>query len=517
MDLGHFYRRNAKLYPNKTVFIYKDIRITFKEFNERVNRLINAISDMAIEKRDRVAIISKNCHQYFEVYGVAEKGGRIIVPLNFRLAGKELAYQINDSEAKVLFVSQEYLDTIDSIRSDLKTVKNFICIGDKPQYMENYEEVVSRYPADEPDVDINEDDIVYLLYTSGTTGLSKGVALTHRANVENAKCYTIELGIRRDDITMDMLPIWHIGSRSFAIMAFQKGCTHVIMDEFDPLATLEIIEKEKVTILPLIPTTLAFLVDSTNIEKYDLSSLRLIHYAGSPMPLALLKKAVKKFGNIFFQSYGQTESGPLISVLSKEDHIWEGCDEEVERLASVGAPIPYVDVRIVDQQSNDLGAGEVGEIIVKSDHIMKGYWKNPEMTAETIKDGWLYTGDMGKFDEKGYIYIVDRRKDMIISGGENIFSREVEEVLYTHPSVLEAAVIGIPDEKWGESVKALIVLKKGKKATEEEIIEYCKRNLTSYKKPKSVEFMDSLPKNPTGKILKRELREKYWKRYERKI
>jgi len=381
--------------------------------------------------------------------------------------------------------------------------------------MASYEQLISSFPPDEPTEEVKTDDPSILFYTSGTTGRPKGAIHTHKSIL--AEAAAVGQNFTTKDIALCVMPFFHVaGSAVYLFPAYASGATIVIHKKFDELAILQTIEREKVTYICLVPAMIIRLLEHPETDKYDLSSLRTIVYTGAPMPFEALKQGVKRFGKIFVQLLGQTETLNL-TILEKEDHNIKGSAKETRRLESVGRPPKAGQIRLVDEKDNDVPVGEVGEIIARSDRMMKGYWKMPKETAETIKDGWLHTGDLGRMDEDGYIYIVDRRKDMIISGGENIYSREVEEVLYTHPAVQEAAVVGIPDEKWGESVKAVIVLRKGHTATEEDIINFCKDRLASYKKPRSVEFWDSLPMTGSGKIMKNEIREKYWKGYEKKV
>jgi acyl-CoA synthetase (AMP-forming)/AMP-acid ligase II len=509
--------RNVECHPDKTAFIFGDKRYTFKEFNNRVNSLINALMDMGVEKGGRVGVLAYNCPQYFEIYCTA-KAGMVGVPLNYRFVGRELAYLINNSEANTVIVEREFLDVMRSIRPEIKGVKNFICLDEPQPDMMYYEELLSKYPPDEPTVEVDEEDLMVLFYTSGTTGVPKGAMHTHKSLITNARITAPLFHLTPDDIVLCVMPFFHVGGSVFYLFpSFYTGCTTAMLSKFDAKLTLETIERERVTNVHPVPTMIVTMLEYPDFHKYDISSLRTILYAASPMPVAALKKGIKLFGeNIFLQAFGQSESG-AITILKKEDHKVEGSEEELKVLLSAGKPFPGIEVRIADDQDNEAPPGEVGEIIVRSEVIMKGYWKMPEETAETLRGGWLHTGDMGRWDENGYLYIVDRKKDMIISGAENIYPREVEEVLYAHPAVLEAAVVGVPDEKWGESVKAVLALKQGMMATEEEIIEHCKQRLASYKKPKSVEFWDSLPKNPAGKIMKKEIRERYWKGREKRV
>ncbi len=505
---------NAQAYPNKIAFIFEDRRHTFREVNQRVNSLVNALADLGVEKGDRVGVLAYNCSQYFEVFGLA-KAGRVCVPLNYRSVGRELAYLINNSEINTLILENVFVDVVSSILHQLDAVRNLICLDAEVEGMLNYEELISRFPADEPVDGVAVDDPAALYYTSGTTGHPKGAIHTH-------KSLTAEIGSHHgsfgsDDIVLCVMPFFHVGgSAAHLFPAFANGATILIHKTFDETEVLDAIQNQKVTYVGLVPAMIIRLLEHRDLDQYDLSSLRTIMYVGAPMPLEALRRGIERFGQVFSQLFGQTET-LNVAVLEKEDHKLEGSAREVGRLQSAGKPLGQGEMRIIDTRGNDVAVGEVGEIVARSDRMMKGYWRLPRETAETIRDGWLHTGDVGKMDEDGYIYLVDRKKDMIISGGENIYSREVEEVLYTHPAVLEAAVVGVPDEKWGEAVKAVVVLKEGAEATEEEIIDYCREHLASYKKPRSVEFRDALPKTGSGKIKKLEISESYWEGYEKRV
>ena len=503
--------RNALLYPDQEAFVYGATRITFSEFNTRVNKLIHALHEMGVRKGDVLGILSWNCLEYADVYGAAMKGGFIASPFNTRLQANELEHIINYSEATTLFVGAELLEVVNSLRPRLPKVRNFISFEGSAPNMIAHRDLLASHSGQEPDVQVDEDDPVGIVYTSGTTGLPRGALYTHRRFIEDAKTLAIDMGLQPGHKRIQITPLFHIaGNTHFRSSLYTAGC-NVLLKFFDPAATLQIIQDEQATHMDIVPTHLVAMLNLPDLDKYDINSMKLMWYGASPMPLEVLKKGMKVFGPIFAQGYGQSESGPAISHLSKEDHdVLDRPEAEQKKLMSAGRPDMGVQVRIVDDAGNDVKLGEMGEIIVRSKQIMVEYWHKPDDTKASIRDGWLYTGDMGYYDEQGYIYIVDRRKDLIISGGENVYPREVEEVLYRHPTVLEAAVIGIPDPYWVERVHAVVVLKKGASTTDEELIAFCKEYVAGYKAPKSVEFVDSLPKNPAGKILKRELRAKYW-------
>jgi len=509
--------RSVKFYPDKTAIAFEGSRHTYQEFNKRVNRLANALINLGVKEGDRVPVLQDNCHQYIELYFAIPKIGAVIVPLNYRLGTRELLHILNDIEPEVMFVGKDFLNVTDSIKPELKkSIRKYICIEGPHEGMESYENLLGDSSETEVDCKVSEDDVAFQIYTSGTTGKPKGAMLTHRNVVSNTITATLERKRFEPDIYLGVVPVFHVAVENILQMLYVGG-TVILLKQFDPKTVLEMIERKKVTYVTLVPAMINFLLDYPDIDKYDLSSLSLLFYGASPMPVDRLKKAMAVFKCDFMQTFGQTEASPMISILRPDDHIPDGSEEEVKRLASCGRRAFNVEVKIVDEDDNKVAAGEVGEILAKGHNVMKGYWNMPEETAKTLRNGWLHTGDMGRMDDEGYIYIVDRKKDMIISGGENIYPKEIEEVLYTHPSILEAAVIGVPDEKWGEAVKAVVVLKEGEKVTEDEIIEFCKKNLAGYKKPKSVNFIDTLPRTPSGKVLKPELREKYWKRYGRKV
>jgi long-chain acyl-CoA synthetase len=502
--------RNALLHPDREALIFGTERVTFAEFNARVNSLIHALQSMGVNKGDVVGVLSWNCLDYIYVFGAAMKGGLIISPFNCRLQAEELDYLINYSEANTLFVGPEFVGMAGQLRPRLAKVKNFISFEGSASGMLGYRDLLANFAQEEPDVQVEEDDPLYIFYTSGTTGVPKGALYTHRCAVEDARTRAIEMNLQAGDKNILMMPLFHIGGADPLRVLFYLAGTSIIIRDFDPVTVLKTIQDEKATDIQIVPTHLAAFLALPNLKKYDVSSLKRIFYTGSPMPVELLKRGIAMWGFIFCQGYGLTETGPNVSTLHEEEHrVLYRPAEEQEILDSAGQPNVGVQVRVVDKDDNDVAAGEAGEIVVKSKQMMVEWWHKPEETRETVVDGWLHTGDIGRYDQKGYIYIVDRKKDMICSGGENIYPRDVEEVIYQHPAVLEAAVIGLPDPYWVEKVHAVISLKKGASLTAEEIINFCKGKIARYKAPKSVEFVESLPKSPSGKILKRELRDSY--------
>jgi long-chain acyl-CoA synthetase len=512
--------RNALLHSDREAFIYGKDRVTFSRFNERVNNLIHGLQSYGLKKYDGIGILSWNSLECTEITGAAMKGGFIVSPLNPRMHPDELEYLINYSEVKVLFVGPELVEAVDGLKSRLKNVSLYIALEKPADGMTFHNDLLAGFPSAEPDVDVEETDPFIIFYTSGTTGTPRGAVYTHVRKMEEARNKALQVGLKPYNRHIMILPLFHIGGWSHFWAFFYVGASNVIMAQrsFDPKATLEAIRDEEATDIHIVPTHLVGMLSVPGAERYDMKHLERMWYAASPMPTELLRKGMAAFGEVFAQGYGQTESGPDIAILTKEAHrVQDKSPEEQNVLASCGQPCIGVHVRILDEENEDVESGAVGEICVQSKSIMVGYWKRPDETAKTIIDGWLHTGDMGYYDENGFIYIVDRKKDMIITGGENVFPREVEEVLYRHPGVLEAAVIGIPDEKWVERVHAVITLKEGENPSADDIMTFCRDNLARYKAPRSVELVDALPKNPQGKILKRELRNRYWQGKERKI
>ncbi len=512
--------RNALLSPDKEAFIYGPQRITFSQYNSRVNSLIHALQSLGVKKGDGIGVISWNCIEYTDIYGAGMKGGFVVSPFNPRMQADELDYIINYSEVNTLFVGPEFTALVDRLRPRLPKIKHYISLEGKASDMHSHDGLLQTFPKEEPPVDVREDDPFVIFYTSGTTGVPRGAVYTHYRKIEEARTKVLTTGLKPDNKHVMIMPLFHIGGWSHFWAFFYIGASNVIMAQrsYDPAATLQIIQDERATDLHIVPTHLVGMLALPSIDDYDLSSLKQMWYAASPMPVELLRKGIERFGPVFGQGYGQSESGPDISILPEEfHHVLDKSPEEQKILASCGQPCLWVHARIVDDENNDVEPYAVGEIVVQSKSVMAGYWHMPDETSRVMAGGWLHTGDMGYYDEKGFMFIVDRKKDLIISGGENVYPREVEEVLYRHPAVSEVAVIGVPDDKWVERVHAVVTLKEGQQATAEEIINFCKGNLAKYKAPGSVEFVESLPKNPQGKILKREIREKYWKDKKRRV
>lgn len=509
MLFGDLIIRNARRYPHKDGIICGKERFTWSQVDARVNKLVRGLNRLGVKKGDRVAILSNNCHQFLECYCAGGKSGIITVPLNYRLVGRELVYILNNSEANSLIVSPDYVPVIRPILNELNYLKNKILLTGNEEDFLNYEGLLEKESPEKIEPQLDEQDLFWIMYTSGTTGHPKGVMITHKNVLTDALDDMYAYRMQKDDAMMVTPPLYHAAGTAISYSAMFVGAKIVVMRKWDSEEALEIIEKEKITASWINGAMLTDLLNSPSLGSRNHSSLRSVMYAGSPMPVELLKRAFPVFGKIFWGLYGLTENTSSATCLPIEDHVLEGPENKTRKLYSVGRELISLHVRVVNDRVEDIKPGEVGEIIIEGDTVMKGYWKNPEATNETIKNGWLFTGDLAKVDEDGDIYIVDRKKDMIISGGENIYSKEVEDVINSHPSVLESAVIGVSDAKWGESVKAIVVLLPNKKLTSQELIDYCKDRLASYKKPKFIEFIESLPRNPSGKVLKSQLRKQF--------
>jgi acyl-CoA synthetase (AMP-forming)/AMP-acid ligase II len=502
--------------PERDCMVFEGKRWTYAQTNERVSRLANALSKLGVERGDRIGILHVNCNQYIESYYASAKLGAIFVPLNFRAKAEELSYMIANAEVKILFVGSRYLDLVNQMLPQLTTVKECIAIDSKDKL--GYEDLIKSESSDEMFYDIGDEDITILVYTSGTTGQPKGVPLRHNAFVsyvlENVEPASPDI----EERNLLTVPLYHVAGIQAMLAAIYGGRTLVMMKQFEVKEWIETIQREKATRAMLVPTMLKRVIDDPDFDQYDLSSLKVITYGAAPMPFEVINKAINVMPWVrFINAFGQTETASTITTLGPEDHIIEGTEEEKEKKlkrlsSSIGKPLPDVEIKIVDEGGKTIPPFGVGEILARSPRIMTGYWQDEQKTSQVMMEGgWLRTGDMGYMDQEGYIYLTGRGDDMIIRGGENISPEEVENVLHSHPKVEEAAVIGIPDPEWGQEPRAVVVLKKGEAATPEEIIEFCRARLAGFKRPRSVVFMESLPRNPMGKVLRKRLREEYGK------
>jgi fatty-acyl-CoA synthase len=522
-----FLKRALVAHSSKEAVVCGTTRLTYEQFGKRVNQWANAMYGLGISKGDRVAVLSQNCHRVLEAFFGTPLLGSILMPLNFRLVPDDFDYILNHGGAKVLIVEEGLTHLIDSIRDKLKTVQHFVLASDdsktKESGWEDYESLIAKASSEPlPSVEIDENDTSALLYTSGTTGRPKGVMLTHRNLYINAVNSICEFGIHERDVYLHTLAQFHCNGWGVGYAVTGMGGTHVIIKKFEPAGFFDLVTRERVTFACMPPTMINMALNHPLSEDALNGVPRgmRVGTAGSAPPLATIQGAQEKFGWRVIQIYGLTETAPFLTV-SKVKPTMEQLpeDQKLRVQAKTGYPMIGVDIRVVDDNGRDVkpDSGEVGEVITRANVVMKGYWQQQDATDKVIVDGWFHTGDMASLDSEGFIEVVDRKKDLIISGGENISSIEVEGFLYKHPAVLEAAVIAAPDERWGETVAALVVLKPGAKATEEELIEFCRASLAHFKCPRRIQFIDALPRTATGKIQKNVLREKYWSNQPKRV
>jgi fatty-acyl-CoA synthase len=517
MPLNELLPKAVRLYPESEAVVCGGSRFTYKAFGERVWQLCHGVLDTGMQKGDRIAILHQNTHEYLEVYFAAAHLGVMLVSLNFRLSPKELAMILNDCGARLLICQGVFRRPVEKMMALTPRIEKVVWTrrsADGQSSLEveeiQYENLISgRKKTPPPDPGIRDEDVAHLYYTSGTTGRPKGVMLTHKNVKTHALGTVAELRLSGEDHWFHVAPLFHLADAWATFAVTWVGGKHVLIPTFEAATVLEMIQKEKITLSNLIPTMLNMMVNAPERERFDYSSLRVILSGGAPIAPETVRKIIDAFQCDYIQTYGMTETSPYLTLSILKKHLknlrWE---DQFRLKAKTGREFINVHLRVVDEKGEDVKKDDkqVGEVIVKGDTVTPGYWNLPEETKKVIRDGWLYTGDLAVMDEENYINIVDRKKDMIITGGENVYSTEVENVLYMHPDILEAAVIGIPDAHWGETVKACVVLKEGRLVTGQDIIAFCKDNLAGYKAPKSVEFLDALPRTGSGKIYKRGLR-----------
>jgi fatty-acyl-CoA synthase len=511
------FRRKAEHIFGKKIGVIDGLkRYTYAEFGARSRRLAAALARLGIKTGDVVSFITYNTHHLLEAYYGVLQAGAVLNPINIRLNPQEIAYILNHAGCRVLCYHRDFTPMVEAMRPGLAAVTHFIILepdGGLPFGSHDYEALLAAAPPMSTDPEPDENSVAELFYTSGTTGKPKGVALTHRSLYLHALYAMIATRNTDETVLLHVVPMFHVNGWGSPHTVTATGGVHVMLRKIDPLEIFRLIQAERVTLLLGVPTIYNALVNHPERPKYDLSSLRLALVGGAPSSPKLIKSIEEGLGCEVFVGYGLTETSPVLTTARPKAHLaGEGPERRLERRSKTGYPIVGVEVRVVDPHGRDVPADgqAVGEIVARSNVVMEGYYKDPEATASAVRDGWFRTGDMATIDEEGYVLIVDRAKDIIISGGENISSVEVENALFGHPAVFEVAVIAVPDEQWGEVPKALVVLKPGAQATEAELIAYCRERLAHFKVPKSVEFFEALPKGGTGKILKSELREKYW-------
>jgi fatty-acyl-CoA synthase len=512
-----FLRYAEQQYPSRTAVVCNQENFTYGQFADRARRLAGALHQAGVQPGDRVAFLSSNCHRLLEAYYGVLEAGAVLLPLNIRLASSELSYILNDSGATILFVEKQFLGLVESFRKDIPEVKTFCQLEGAPEAPwlspRNYEDLLQAATPHRADItSIDENSLAELFYTSGTSANPKGVMLTHRNIYLHAQNVCLGFNTENGAVELHTIPLFHANGWGVAHFLTLLGGKHVMMQRFETKEVFRLIEKEGVHSFSLVPIMATALVNCPERLNYNLSSLRRIVIGGAASSPTLIREVEEKLGCECFSGYGLTETSPSLSISPMKLGMGWDSEQRYVGQAMTGYAFPGAEIRVVDANDNDVprDGQSIGEIVARSDGVMEGYWRQPDASAEALRGGWFHTGDMATLNEEGYLLIVDRKKDIIVSGGENISSLELEKAILAHPAVLEAGVIPVPDEKWGEVPKALVVLKPNGAATEAELIEFCRAHLSHYKCPRSFEFVTSLPKTGTGKILKKDLRKKYW-------
>ncbi|RLT93988.1 fatty acid--CoA ligase [Ketobacter sp.] len=519
-NLGDIARYHGQHRPDATAFVFKDRVTDYRTYNLNTNQIANGLLAADIAPQSRVAVMGKNSDWYYELLIGAAKADMVVVGINWRLAPPEVAYILNDAEAPVLFLEREFLPMYEAIKGELGHIKQVILLEDSDDQYPCFPQWRDAQSDADPDVEVKPDDVAVQMYTSGTTGHPKGVMVSHhafyalnRVQAESGEPEEEWTTWTAEDVSLNAMPNFHIGGTGWALIGLYAGAKNVVLSEFTPAGCLQAIRDFGISKMFIVPAAMQFVLADPTCKDTDFSTLKYMVYGASPIPLPLLKKAMDVFQCGFIQLYGMTETIGYGTYLPAEDHDPNGNP----RMRSAGKTRPGIEVEIKDNDGNPVPTGTIGEICIKSPSNMIGYWKRPDATESTLINGWVHTGDAGYKDEDGYVYVQDRIKDMVVSGGENVYPAEVESALFGMDAIADVAVIGVPDDKWGEAVKACVVLKPGAQATQDEIIAFAKQKIAGYKVPKSVDFMDVLPRNPSGKLLKRELRKPYWEGRERQV
>ncbi len=507
LTIGDVTRHHARIRPKRVAIHFEGQRTTYGELDRRANRVANGLIAEGLGSQARIAYLSKNSPAYFDLWFGAAKADVVLVPVNFRLAPPEVAYVVGDAGAEILFVSADFYPLVEKVAHDLKSVRRIIALDGGHAGWTAYADWLAGQADLDPAIPVAREHCAIQMYTSGTTGHPKGAQLSHANLLTLVPGALNQFGAWHDnDVNLVCMPLFHIAGSGWALVGFARGVETVLMRDPDPAAILRLIPEYRITKAFMVPALLLFLMQSPMSKTTDFSSLELIVYGASPAPIDLVRNALRTFGCDLAQVYGLTETSGAITYLPPDDHD----ENNAGRLKSCGKAMDGIEIRVVDADGKEVAVGQVGEIIARSPQNMLGYWNQPEATRRAIRGEWFHTGDAGYLDADGYIYIYDRVKDMIISGGENIYPAEVESALFGHPGVADVAVIGIPDATWGEAVKAMVVKKPGANITAEELIGFARGRIAHYKAPRSIDFVETLPRTPTGKILKRELRKPFW-------
>lgn len=515
MNTVNFLTIPATIVPDQEVMSCAGCGQTYQETTTRVQRLAAALATLGISKGDRVAVLDTNSSRIIEVYFASSLLGAIFVPLNYRATAQELEYMIATAGVRVLMVGDRYVPLVAHSRDRLLGVTHCVSMESPQPQMESFETLIAQAPGEASEAEVEEADVNILMYTSGTTGRPKGVMLTSGDFVAYVCGHTDLADGTPRGAALLCVPLYHIAGVTLMMTSIFSGRRLVMLRQFEPTEWLETVQRERITHAFMVPTMLKRVLDHADFSRYTLTSLEVLAYGAAPMPVSVIRRAIAMFPPTvgFINAFGQTETTATVTVLLPEDHQLEGSPQEVERklqrLSSIGRPLPDVELRIVDAEGDEVRQGEIGEITVRTPRLMKGYLSPDEVATQTLVHGWLHTRDMGWLDADGYLYLAGRQDDLIIRGGENISPTEVEAVLYMHPAIEEAAVIGVPDVDWGEQVMAIVVPRADRPLTVEEVIDWCRQRLASFKRPAMVRFVRELPRNPLGKILRKELRETY--------
>ena len=520
MDIWMTLKKALDLYPGRVGVVDGDRSFTYGQIGDRVSGLARFFQAQAIQPGDRISILEVNSHAFLEAYYAAAGIGAILNPLNYRLAAKEMAYILNDSGTRWLVAGSRFAPVVKSVLAEDTPLKGVVWTDEPPGDLPgtpyfNYDEAIQNHSGSFEPVTVDENDVAHLYYTSGTTGRPKGVMLTHKNVCLHALGTIAELKLVDSDIWGHIAPMFHLADAWATFAVTWVGGRHVMVGQFEPEAVMATIAQQRITLSNLIPTMLNLMIKHPKAAEFDYSSLRVILSGGAPIAPQVVKSITEAFSCDYIQTYGMTETSPYLTFSILKKHLQDlPPDEQLSYKSRTGRPFIAVDLKVVDETGAPVTADDqqVGEIWVRGDTVTPGYWKRPQETEQAFADGWLRTGDLAVVDGEGYVNIVDRRKDMIVTGGENVYSTEVENVLYMHPKVLEAAVFGVPDDKWGEAVTAAVVLRENETASEQEIIQFCREYQAAYKTPKTIVFLDELPKTGSGKITKKALRDPYWKK-----
>jgi acyl-CoA synthetase (AMP-forming)/AMP-acid ligase II len=506
-SLAEMWARSERLGSGDLAVVSEGRRWTYGQLMDRARRLGSFLYRAGVRRGSRVAMLAMNGPEWFDYYAACELHGFVAQTVNFRLTRAELEYVLNDAEPTVLIFEEQYAEVVESLRAATPSISQWVCIGKALEWAPSFEEAIASGCPDGPPLRGEPDDLAHMIYTSGSTGKPKGVVRDQRAGVALAAACATSQTIRVGGRMLLTMPMFHIGAQSLASGQQLVGGTVVLHRRFDPVAVARTIQDEGIQITHMAPTLVQQFLGDPGIDAFDMSSLETLCYAAAPMPLPVLREGLTRFGPVFLGCYGSTECGN-VAVLQQHFHRPDGTPQEIERLTSVGREHLFSALRVLDDDGAECEPGVVGELCVQSGSMMRGYWNRSNETAEALRDGWYRSGDIAKMDADGFVWLVDRKKDMIISGGENIASREVEEALLTHPAIAEAAVIGVPDDRWGETVKAVLIAR-GARPSDEEIVAHARTLIAGYKLPRHIEFVDELPLLATGKVNKIELRARH--------